>query len=104
MRTAFVKEFLEFLKEYKVVSLAIAFVMGSASTALVNSFVKDILMPVILPLASTGPWRDAAFVIGPVRLAYGSFFAELINFLALAAVVFIVVKKIIKEDRKNGNK
>lgn len=98
----FVKEFLEFLKEYKIVSLAIAFVMGSASTALVNSLVKDILMPVIVPLVSAGPWRDAALVIGPVRLAYGSFFAELINFLVLAAVVFVVVKKIIKEDRKNG--
>lgn len=97
-----VKEFLEFLKEYKVVSLAIAFVMGSASTALVNSFVKDMLMPVVVPLVSTGPWRDAVLEAGPVRLMYGAFFAELINFLLLAAVVFIVVKKIIKEDRKNG--
>lgn len=95
----FVKEFLEFLKEYKVVSLAIAFVMGSASTALINSFVKDMLMPVILSLASPGPWRDAALTIGPVRLAYGSFFAELINFFLLAMVVFVVVKKIIKTEK-----
>ena len=46
------KEFAEFLKEYKVVSLAVAFVMSEASSGLVNSLVKDVLMPLFTPLMS----------------------------------------------------
>lgn len=74
-------------------SLAIAFVMGSASTTLVNSFVKDIFMPLISPLLSGDQWREAVLHLGPITLAYGSFLAELVNFVILAAVIFVVVKK-----------
>jgi len=42
-----VKEFLDFIKQYKVIALAIAFIMGSASTALVKSLVDNIIMPII---------------------------------------------------------
>lgn len=94
------KDFLKFLREYKVVSLAIAFVMGTASTALINSFVKDILMPVVLPLSS-GSWRDAVFAIGPMQIRYGAFLAELLNFLALASVVFLVARRAVKDEKNN---
>ncbi|NLW76451.1 MAG: large conductance mechanosensitive channel protein MscL, partial [Methanomicrobiales archaeon] len=40
-------EFFEFLKEYKVVALAVAFIMGVAATALVKSFVDNLIMPII---------------------------------------------------------
>ncbi len=94
----FLKEFLSFLKEYKVVSLAIAFVMGEASTGLVNSFVKDVFLPIMAPLLSAESWREAVIQIGPITISYGSFLADVINFLILAAIVFIVAKKIIKEE------
>lgn len=42
-------EFKEFLKEYKVVPLAIAFVMGVAATALIQSVVNNLIMPLITP-------------------------------------------------------
>ena len=51
-RQPFLKEFLLFLKEYKVVSLAIAFVIGEAGTSLVTSLVKDILLPIASPFLS----------------------------------------------------
>lgn len=87
-----------FLKEYKVVSFAIAFIMGSASTALVNSLVKDIIMPILSSLLSSESWRTASIQIGNAKLTYGSFLAELINFLILALIVFIVTKKILKME------
>ena len=92
------KEFLSFLKEYKIIGLAFAFVMGAASTSLVNSLVKDIIMPVINPLLLNGGWQEATLSIGPVMLRWGAFLAELLNFAILAIVVFIIAKKILKQE------
>ena len=93
------KEFVLFLKEYKVVSLAVAFVLGSASTSLVNSLVKDIIMPLASPLLVSGSLRDATWRVGSVAVAYGSFLAEFINFIILALVIFIVAKKLLAAEK-----
>ena len=94
-----IKEFLDFLKEYKVISFGIAFVMGSASTNLVNSLVKDVLMPIIAPLLSSKSWETAMLNIGPVSIAYGSFLAALLNFVILAFLVFILAKKLLEPSK-----
>ena len=96
-------EFLEFLKEYKVLSLAIAFVMGGASTSLVNSLVNDVIMPIFEPFMAT-KWREAVLTIGPVHIVYGSFLAQLVNFLILALIIFVVTKKILKLEREEKSK
>lgn len=93
------KDFFEFLKEYKIVNLAIAFVMGAASNTLVKSLVNDIFMPLIDPLLSGISWREAVLSLGPINLRWGSFLSELLNFLILAFIIFIIVKKIIKYDK-----
>lgn len=93
------KDFFDFLKEYNVINLAIAFVMGAASNTLVKSLVNDIFMPLIDPLLSGISWRDAVLSLGPINLRWGSFLGELLNFLILALVIFIIVKKIIKYDK-----
>lgn len=90
------KEFAKFLKEFNVVSLAVGFVMGTASTALVSSVVKDVLMPIATPLLGAESWREAIWNIGPVHIAIGSFAAELFNFLILALIIFIIAKKLLK--------
>lgn len=95
-----IKDFLEFLKEYKVASVAIAFVMATATTALVNSFVKDILLPLASTLFSVVSLREEVFAIGPVHIAYGSFLAEALNFVFFAFIIFIVVKKIIRLEHE----
>ena len=101
MKKSFLTEFLQFLKEYKVVSLAIAFIMGEASTSLVSSLVKDVLLPIAAPLMSAETWKEAVFRVGPITISYGSFLADVINFLILAIIVFVVAKKIIRmEDNK----
>jgi large conductance mechanosensitive channel len=95
-----IKEFVDFLKEFKVISLAIAFVIGGASTNLVNAFVKDIFMPLISPILSSGSWQSATLNLGPIAIAYGAFLADFLNFIILAAVIFFVVKKIMKIDKE----
>ncbi|MBU6500888.1 MAG: MscL family protein [Patescibacteria group bacterium] len=94
------KEFAKFLKEFNVFALAVAFIMGTASTTLVNSLVKDILMPIAAPLMSAESWNEATASIGPVKIAYGSFLAEFINFIILAAIIFVIAKKILKIEKE----
>ncbi|HKK54181.1 MAG TPA: MscL family protein [Patescibacteria group bacterium] len=91
------KDFFKFLKEYKIVSLGIAFIIGVASTSLVNSLVNDIIMPIISPFLFGESWRSASLNIGPVIIKWGSFLAELFNFAILAFIVFFIAKKILKE-------
>ena len=92
-------EFMEFLKEYKVIALAIAFIMGVAATSLVKSLVSNIIMPVITPFIPGGAWETATLTIGPIVISWGAFMGELINFTVIALVVFLIVKKIIKEEK-----
>ena len=92
-------EFKEFLKEYKVIGLAIAFVMGVAATTLIKSLVDNIIMPIITPFIPGGAWKEATLDLGPVVLKWGAFLGEVINFLIIAAVVFMVAKKVLKEDK-----
>src|SRR3989338_5604591 len=93
------KEFLEFLKEYKVMALAIAVVIGAAASALVKSLVDNIVMPLITPFIPGGAWKIATLTLGPVVIGWGAFLGELINFLIIALVVFIIAKKVMKEEK-----
>ncbi|MBN1169790.1 MscL family protein [Candidatus Micrarchaeota archaeon] len=94
-----ISEFKEFLMEYKVIGLAVAFVMGIAITALVKSLVDNIIMPVVAVLLPEGGWQQATVAIGPVVFGIGPFLAELINFVIIALVVFIIAKKVLKEEK-----
>ena len=93
------KEFMEFLREYKIVGLAIAFIMGVAATALVKSLVDNIIMPIITPFIPGGAWKTATFSLGPVVIGWGAFLGEIINFVIIALVVFMIAKKILKEEK-----
>ena len=93
------KEFKEFLAEYKVVGLAVAFIMGVAATSLIKSFVDNIIMPLITPFIPGGAWKMATLVLGPIVIGWGAFLGEIINFIVVAFVVFMIAKAILKEDK-----
>ncbi|MBI5223862.1 MscL family protein [Candidatus Micrarchaeota archaeon] len=92
-------EFREFLIEYKVIGLAVAFIMGVASTALIQSLVNDIIMPIVTFFIPGGEWKTATATIGPVVLKWGSFLGALVNFIILAFVVFMIAKLVLKEEK-----
>ncbi len=94
-----IKEFQEFLQEYKVMGLAVAFIMGVAITALVKSLVDNIIMPLITPFIPGGAWQEATLNLGPVVLKWGAFVAALLNFVIIALVVFWIAKKVLKEEK-----
>lgn len=93
-----IKEFLVFLKEYKVMALAIAFVIGVAATSLVKSLVENIIMPTITPFISGGAWKEASLSLGPFVWKLGAFFGELLNFVVIALVVFLIAKYVLREE------
>jgi large conductance mechanosensitive channel len=93
------REFKEFLNEYKVVPLAIAFIMGVAITALIQSLVNSIIMPIITPFIPGGAWQTATFKLGPIVISWGAFLGALINFVIIALVVFLIAKFFLKEEK-----
>lgn len=93
------REFKEFLNEYKVVGLAIAFVMGVASTSLIKSLVDNVIMPIITPFIPGGAWKTATFTIGPIVIGWGAFLGELIYFIIVASAVFMIAKWFLKEEK-----
>ena len=98
-KMGFVSEFRDFLEEYKVMALAIAFIMGVAITALVQSLVNDIIMPLITPFIPGGAWKEATVALGPIVMKVGSFFGALINFIIIALVIFLIAKWFFKEKK-----
>ena len=98
----FIKEFKEFLDEFKVLGLAIAFIIGIASTTLIKSLVNNIVMPVITPFIPGGAWETATLTVGPIVLKWGAFLSALINFIVIALVVFIIAKKVMKQEKSKN--
>ncbi|MEM2974469.1 MAG: MscL family protein [Candidatus Micrarchaeia archaeon] len=94
-----VSEFKEFLAEYKVMGLAVAFIMGGAITVLVQSLVNNIIMPLVTFFIPGGAWQTATFAVGPVIFGWGAFLSALINFLIIALVVFLIAKFVMKEEK-----
>lgn len=93
------KEFKDFLQEYKILGLAIAFIMGVAATALVKSLVDNIIMPIVTAFVPGGGWKTATVTLGPVVISWGAFLGEVINFIIIAFVIFMIAKAIMREEK-----
>ncbi|MDD5192755.1 MAG: MscL family protein [Candidatus Nanoarchaeia archaeon] len=92
-------EFKEFLKEYKVIGLAVALIIGLASVALINSVVNNLIMPIITPFVPGGAWQTAVFELGPIVISWGALLGSIINFIIIAFVVFLIAKYALKEEK-----
>jgi large conductance mechanosensitive channel len=93
------REFVEFLKEYGVVGLALAVVIGGKLNALVTAVVDGLIMPLVTPILPAGDWRTAAWVAGPFRFLPGPVIAGLVDFAIVAFVVFLLARKLLREEK-----
>lgn len=91
------REFLEFLKQYGVIGLAIAVVIGGKVNALVTALVDGILMPIVTAFIPDGAWRTATLALGSIKLTYGPVLGALIDFLIVAGLIFWFSKRVLKE-------
>ena len=82
------KEFRDFLFRGNIIELAVAFVMGLAFAAVVNSLVNNLVMPVIAMIIGKPDFSDLTFTINDAVFRYGAFITDVIQFVAIAAAVF----------------
>jgi large conductance mechanosensitive channel len=87
------KEFRDFLLRGNILELAVAFVMGLAFAAVVNSLVNDLVMPVIAAIIGKPDFSNLTFTINDAVFRYGSFITHVIQFVAIAAAVFFFIVK-----------
>jgi large conductance mechanosensitive channel len=96
--------FITFIREKGVVGLAVGFLMGGAVSKLVTALVEDLVSPFIgLALGKLGNLNEAALSIGTVSIKWGHFISTLIDFIVVAAVVYIGVKtlRLDRADKKS---
>ncbi len=87
-------EFVDFISKYKVMGLAVAFILGVYVGAVVQSLAKDLILPAI-GLAFPGLGNLATYSYGPIRgqmFMIGDFLSSVITFIIVAFVIFIIVK------------
>ena len=92
------KEFIGFLKQYGVIGLAIAVIIGGKLNDLVKATVDGILMPVVTAFIPGGEWRTVVVNVGPVKFMFGPFIGAMIDFIIVAVLVFWMSKKLLKEE------
>lgn len=102
------KEFKEFIARGNVFDMAVGIVMGAAFTAIVNSAVADLVMPIVGVLTSGVDFSDkfialngeayasiaAAKEAGAPIITYGVFVNAVINFLIVSMVIFTLIKQV----------
>jgi len=102
-----IAEFKAFISRGNVIDLAVGVIIGGAFTSIVNSLVKDVVMPVIGILFGGIDFTGLKYVITPAQgdvaeaaIYYGNFIQNIVNFLLVAFVIFMVVKAINNLHRK----
>jgi large conductance mechanosensitive channel len=91
--TSTTREFREFLLKQNAFALAIGVIIGAAIGKVISGIVDDVLMPVIGLALPGGEWRAAQLVLsGQNAIKYGDLAGRIVDFLLIAAVVFLLTK------------
>lgn len=94
------KEFKEFATRGNIIDLAVGVVIGGAFQAIVNSLVKDIIMPAISIFTGNVDFSNMKFTVEGVSITYGNFITAIVNFLIIAFSIFLAVKYVNAMNKK----
>jgi large conductance mechanosensitive channel len=98
-----IQEFREFAVRGNLVDLAVAVVIGAAFGKIVASLVEDIVMPAIGALGGVD-FKSLAVQVGEAKILYGKFIQTCVDFVIIAAAIFLVVKLINNFRRREEGK
>src|SRR5689334_10269825 len=88
------EEFKNFAFKGNVVDLAVGVIIGAAFGNIVNSLVKNIVMPLVgLVLPAEKGYKHWALTIGEKTIPYGEFIADVVNFLIVSFVLYLFIVK-----------
>ena len=101
------EEFIEFINRGSMIDLAVGVAVGGAFTAIVNSLVNDIVMPIVGLLLGGVDFTGLALRIpnffgtgDEAVIAYGNFIQNVVQFLVIAWVIFMVIKAMNRMNRR----
>lgn len=94
-----IKEFVQFLKQYGVIGMAIAVIIGGKLNELVTSLVSDLLMPLFFRPALQAAQVDDIRKLSFGGILYGKVLGSLIHFLIVASLIFLFSKLILREKK-----
>ncbi len=101
---SFWNEFKKFISRGSVMDMAVGIIIGGAFTAIVNSLVNDLVMPLLSIITGGFDFTKLSVVLGSgegaATLNYGMFISAVINFLLIAFVIFCLIKSINKMKDK----
>jgi large conductance mechanosensitive channel len=100
-----VADFRKFIMRGNVLDLAVAVVIGVAFNAVVTSLVDDVIMQIVAAIVGEPNFNDLTFTLGEGVIYYGRFLTALINFLIIAATLFVIIKafeEMQKRRRREG--
>jgi len=97
---SWLKEFREFAIKGNVVDLAVGVIIGAAFGKIVSSLVGDIIMPLVGILIGGVEFESLVFMVGEAKVAYGKFIQNVVDFVLVAIVIFLLVKAINHFRRK----
>ena len=86
------KEFRDFAMRGNVLDLAVAVIIGGAFGKIVTSLVDDIIMPLVGLAIGGVDFKSLAVTVGSAQVKYGSFIQNVVDFLIIAFVIFMVVR------------
>ena len=96
----FMRDFQAFLMRGNVVDLAVAVIIGGAFGTVVNSFIADIVTPLILTPALTAAGVEDIAELTANGVKYGLFLSAILNFVVIAFVIFVMVRIFERAKRK----
>lgn len=98
--SSFMRDFQAFLMRGNVVDLAVAVIIGGAFSAVVKSFIADIITPLILTPALQAAGVEDIAELSANGVKYGLFLSTVINFVVIAFVIFVMIRVFEKAKRK----
>ena len=102
--TGLIKEFKDFISRGNVVDLAVGVIIGSAFGKIVTSIVDDILMPIIGVIIGGHDFSNLSINFKDATIKYGAFIQNVVDFIIVAACIFLLVKLINKFNKKKETK
>lgn len=98
------QEFKKFLLRGNVLDLAVAVVIGAAFNAVVQAFVKDLIMPIIGIVGGKPTFDGYTITINHSIIRWGSFLTQVVSFVIIAASLFVVIRSFeaLQARRKAG--
>lgn len=95
------QEFKEFVKEFKVIGGAVAFIIALAVRDLTNSLVTNMINPILNVFVPQEVFNEAVWQVGPIAFKIGAFISSVIEFLVILAVIFLMVRYVLRWDLDN---